>query len=134
MGSLPLKSSLDDQGVSPIAVQKYYNREVGFDQRLTPELSKIQGFSSMTKHYILSINPNAQYEWDQCILRDPLTAQRPDFASLIAEAVGEETGSYLVAVSIEVKVLEKAHTPQPQKVPVDVTAVAVNPQASELVA
>jgi hypothetical protein len=88
----------------------------------------------MTKHYILSINPNAQFEWEQCILRDPITAERPDFASLIAEAVGDETGSYLVAVNIEVKVLEKALSSQPQKVPVDVAAVAVNPQASELVA
>lgn len=88
----------------------------------------------MTKHYILSINPNAQYEWDQCILRDPLTAVRPDFATLIAEAVGDETGSYLVAVSIEVKVLEKTPTVQPQKVPVEVPVVAVNPQPSELVA
>ncbi len=88
----------------------------------------------MTKHYILSINPNAQYEWDQCSLRDPLTAGRPDFASLIAEAVGEETGSYLVAVNIEVKVLEKAPTLQPQQLSVDVATVAVKPQPSELVA
>lgn len=88
----------------------------------------------MTKHYILSINPNAQYEWDQCILRDPLTAVRPDFANLIAEAVGEETGSYLVAVNIEVTVLEKAPTVQLQRVPSEVPTVAVNPQPSELVA
>jgi hypothetical protein len=88
----------------------------------------------MTKHYILSINPNAQFEWDQCSLRDPLTAGCPDFASLIAEAVGDEAGSYLVAVNIEVKVLEKAPTLQPQRVPVDVAAVAVNPQPSEMVA
>ncbi|HEY9709789.1 MAG TPA: hypothetical protein V6D48_16400 [Oculatellaceae cyanobacterium] len=88
----------------------------------------------MTKHFILSINPNAQYEWDQCILRDPLTAVRPDFANLIAEAVGDETGSYLVAVNIEVKVLEKTPTVQSQKVSVEVPSVAVNPQPSELVA
>jgi hypothetical protein len=88
----------------------------------------------MTKHYILSINPHAQYEWDRCSLRDPLTAGRPDFASLIAEAVGDESGSYLVAVNIEVKVLEKTPTLQPQKVPVEVAAIAVNPQPSELVA
>ena len=88
----------------------------------------------MTKHYILSINPNAQYEWEQCSLRDPITAARPDIASLIAEAVGDETGSYLVAVNIEVKVLEKAPTPQPQRIPVEVAAVAVNPQPSEWVA
>lgn len=88
----------------------------------------------MTKHYILSINPHAQYEWEQCILRDSLTAERPDFASLIAQAVGEETGSYLVSVNIEVKVLEKDLRSPPQRVPVEVAAVALNPQQSELVA
>ena len=88
----------------------------------------------MTKHFILSINPNAQYEWDRYILRDPLTAGRPELASLIAEAVGDETGSYLVAINIEVKVLEKAPTSQPQRIPVEVAAVAVNPQPSEWVA
>jgi hypothetical protein len=88
----------------------------------------------MTKHYILSINPNAQYEWEQCVLRDPITAVRPDFASLIAEAVGNETGSYLVAVNIEVKVLEKSLTAQPQRVAIDVATVSVNPQPSEMAA
>jgi hypothetical protein len=88
----------------------------------------------MTKHYILSIDPTAEYEWERCILRDPIMAVRPDFASLIAEAVGNETGSYLVAVNIEVKVLEKSSTPPPQLVPVEVPVVAVNPQRSELVA
>jgi hypothetical protein len=88
----------------------------------------------MTKHYILSINPHAQYEWDRCSLRDPLTAGRPDLASLIAEAVGDETGSYLVAVNIEVKVLEQAPSSHSQRIPVEVPAVAVNPQPSELVA
>ncbi len=88
----------------------------------------------MTKHYILSINPHAQYDWDQYVLRDPLTAGRPDFASLIAEAVGDETGSYLVAVNIEVTVLEKAPNLQPQRIPADVAAVVTKPQPSELVA
>jgi hypothetical protein len=53
---------------------------------------------------------------------------------LIAEAVGDETGSYLVAVNIEVKVLEQAPSSQSQRIPVEVPAVAVNPQPSELVA
>lgn len=88
----------------------------------------------MTKHYILSINPDADYDWEQRILRHPITAERPDFASLIAQAVGDEAGSYLVEVNIEVKVLEKTPNPQPQRVPVDVPTVALNPQRSELVA
>jgi small conductance mechanosensitive channel len=118
----------------PKAVHKYYNIEVGTDGWLTPEPLENTRFYPMTKHYILSINPNAEYDWEQFILRDPITAVRPDFASLIAEAVGDETGSYLVAVNIEVKVLEKAPTPQTQKSPVDIPAVAVNPQRPELVA
>jgi len=88
----------------------------------------------MTKHYILSINPQAEYDWEQYILRNPITAERPDLASLIAEAVGEEPGSYLVAVNIEVKVLEKAPADHLQRVPVDVATVVINPQVSELVA
>lgn len=87
----------------------------------------------MTKHYILNINPHAQYEWEQCSLRNPITSVQPDFASLIAQAVGEDTGTYLVAVNIEVKVLEKVASSQPQMIPLEV-AVAVNSQASELAA
>ncbi|MEO8891446.1 MAG: hypothetical protein ABI417_07915 [Coleofasciculaceae cyanobacterium] len=87
----------------------------------------------MTKHYILSINPHAQYDWEQCSLRDPITSVQPDFSDLIAQAVGDETGTYLVAVNIEVKVLDKKLDLQPQRVPVEVAAVAVN-ATSELVA
>jgi hypothetical protein len=62
----------------------------------------------MMKHYILNLNPTAKHEWDRCILRDPLTAKRPDIGKLIAEAVGADTGSYLVSVNIQVTVLEEA--------------------------
>ncbi len=44
----------------------------------------------MTKHYLLSLNPTAKHEWDRCILRDPITAKRPELAKLIAEAIGAE--------------------------------------------
>jgi hypothetical protein len=62
----------------------------------------------MIKHYILSLNPTAKHEWDRCILRDPLTAKRPDIAKIVADAVGADTGNYLVSVKIEVNVLEQA--------------------------
>ncbi|BAY10720.1 hypothetical protein NIES2098_38960 [Calothrix sp. NIES-2098] len=71
--------------------------------------------SSMMKHYILNLNPTAKHEWDRCILRDPLTAKRPDIAKLIADAVGADTGSYLVSVNIEVTVLEQAAVPQAEQ-------------------
>lgn len=61
----------------------------------------------MTKHYILSLDPSAKYEWDRCTLRDPITAEHPSLAGLVSEAVGEQPGCYLVAVNIEVKVLEQ---------------------------
>ncbi|MBE9177112.1 hypothetical protein IQ268_00795 [Oculatella sp. LEGE 06141] len=62
----------------------------------------------MTKHYVLSFDPTAKYEWDRCTLRDPITAERPELAELVAEAVGKQSGSYLVSVNIEIKVLERA--------------------------
>jgi hypothetical protein len=88
----------------------------------------------MTKHYVLSLNPAAQHDWDRCALRNPITAERPDLAAMIADAVGEEAGSYLVAVNIEITVLEKAPLNQPERVPGDVPAILANPQRKELVA
>jgi hypothetical protein len=61
----------------------------------------------MTHHYVLSINPQAQYDWDKCVLRNPITGERPDFTQIIANAVGNEVGSYLISVNIEVQVLQK---------------------------
>ncbi|MBW4633216.1 MAG: hypothetical protein KME30_15360 [Iphinoe sp. HA4291-MV1] len=79
----------------------------------------------MMKHYILSLNPTAKHEWDRCILRDPLTAKRPDIAKLVAEAVGVDTGSYLVSVSIEVKVLEQATVPHAEQLSLNVAEVSI---------
>ncbi len=62
----------------------------------------------MTKHYVLSLDPTAEYDWDRCTLRDPITAERPDLSQIIAEVVGQKTGAYLVSVNIEVQVLEQA--------------------------
>lgn len=87
----------------------------------------------MTKHYLLSLNPTAKHEWDRCILRDPITAKRPELAKLIAEAIGAEPGTYLVSVNIEVKVLEQASMPQIDQLPL--TAVELthaHPQLQEV--
>lgn len=65
----------------------------------------------MTKHYILSLDPMAKYEWERCTLRDPITAEHPALAELVAKAVGDRAGSYLVAINIEVQVLEEAIAP-----------------------
>ncbi len=62
----------------------------------------------MIKHYILNLDPTAKHEWDRCVIRDPLTAKRPDIAKLISEAVGSDIGSYLVSVNIQVTILERA--------------------------
>ncbi|MEA5571577.1 hypothetical protein [Calothrix sp. UHCC 0171] len=77
----------------------------------------------MMKHYILSLNPTAKHEWDRCILRDPLTAKRPEIAKMIADAVGADAGSYLVSVNIEIQVLEKAPAPQVEQLTLNVTDV-----------
>ncbi len=84
--------------------------------------------NSMIKHYILNLNPNAKHEWDRCILREPLTAKRPDIAKLIAEVVGADTGTFLVSVNIEVKVLEQAAIPQAEQLSIPFPEVsAVSP-------
>ncbi len=89
----------------------------------------------MTKHYLLSLNPTAKHEWDRCILRDPITAKRPELAKLIAEAIGAEPGTYLVSVNIEVKVLEQAPMPQIEQLPLTAVELThVHPQLQELVA
>lgn len=75
----------------------------------------------MTKHYVLSINPQAQYDWEQCVLRNPITGERPDWTALVAEAVNNQPGAYLVSVNIEVQVLEQrsiAEAPEPKLAPI----------------
>ncbi|MEA5575249.1 hypothetical protein [Anabaena sp. UHCC 0451] len=85
----------------------------------------------MMKHYILNLNPTAKHEWDRSILRDPLTAKRPDIAKLIAEAVGADTGSYLVSVNIQVTVLEEAAIPQNEQLSLPFPEVSIPSQMRE---
>lgn len=61
----------------------------------------------MDKHYILNLNPQADSEWDRCVLRNPLSGERPDLSNEIAKAVSDRAGSYLVKVSLQVEVLEQ---------------------------
>ncbi|NJN88212.1 MAG: hypothetical protein HC881_20365 [Leptolyngbyaceae cyanobacterium SL_7_1] len=65
----------------------------------------------MTKHYVLTLNPSAKYEWDRCTLHDPITADKPELAELVADAVGGQSGAYLVSIEIQVKVLEQVAAP-----------------------
>ena len=88
----------------------------------------------MIKHYILSLNPTAKHDWDRCILRDPITAKRPELAKLIAEAIGAEPGTYLVSVNIEVKVLEQAPTSVAEQLPLSAAESPTHPQLKELAA
>ena len=66
----------------------------------------------MSKHYVLSLDPSAEYEWDRCVLRDPITAERPDLAQLVAQSLHDlPSGSYLLSINVEVTVLETASLP-----------------------
>jgi hypothetical protein len=78
----------------------------------------------MTKHYILSLNPDAKHDWDQTVLRDPITSKRPELAKLIAETIGAEPGIYLVSVNIDVKVLEQAPMAQAEQLPLGTTELS----------
>ena len=61
----------------------------------------------MNRHYILNINPQATHEWDRCVLRNPITGERPDLQAAIALKVKNQPGSYLIKVSINVEILEQ---------------------------
>ena len=61
----------------------------------------------MNKHYILNLNPQANCDWDRCVLRNPLSGERPDLSTEIAKAVNNKAGSYLIKVSLQVEVLEQ---------------------------
>jgi hypothetical protein len=68
----------------------------------------------MMKHFVLNLNPAAQFEWERCSLHHPITAEQPDFAELIAASVRESvqnsdrSSSYLIAVKLDVVVLESS--------------------------
>ncbi len=74
----------------------------------------------MLKHFVLSLNPHAQFEWERCTLHNPITAGQPNLAQLVGQVVsqttgqagGEVSGSYLVAIDIEVTILEAAAVEQ----------------------
>jgi hypothetical protein len=88
----------------------------------------------MAHHFVLSIHPQAQYDWDKCTIRNPITGERPDFTEIIAQAVGHEAGSYLICVNIEVQVLEKAAIGQTETVPLNLpigTNKAIAPVKSQ---
>lgn len=61
----------------------------------------------MNKYYILNINPQASSDWDLCVLRNPITGDRPDLTNEIAQILNKQAGSYLVRVSLQVEVLEQ---------------------------
>lgn len=61
----------------------------------------------MPKHLVLTINPAAKFDWQRCELRDPLAGALPTLSNLVADAVGNHPGNYLVTVKLEVEVLEQ---------------------------
>jgi hypothetical protein len=85
----------------------------------------------MTKHYVLNVDPTAEYDWDRCTLRDPITAERPELAQMVADALGRQAGAYLVSVDIQVTVLEQAPIPSAKPVSLSKADVSSTPQPQE---
>ncbi|HEY9621244.1 MAG TPA: hypothetical protein V6C78_12790 [Crinalium sp.] len=88
----------------------------------------------MTKHYVLNVDPSAEYDWDRCTLRDPITAERPELAQIIADAVGRQAGAYLISVDIQVTVLEQVPVVPVKPVPLTKPDVTIHSQPKEKVA
>lgn len=85
----------------------------------------------MTKHYVFNLDPSAEYDWDRCTLRDPITAERPELANLVAEAVDQQAGSYLIAINIEVQVLEQVPVAQVKQVALAASNASTVPAHSQ---
>ena len=91
----------------------------------------------MLKHFVLNLNPHAQFEWERCALLHPITAEQPDLAQLLAADLTHQiagtpkSGSYLIAVNIEVTVLEATAT-EPIVSPVPTDRPIVNSVAPRL--
>ncbi|MEO1465702.1 MAG: hypothetical protein AAFR89_05660 [Cyanobacteria bacterium J06633_1] len=61
----------------------------------------------MDKYYILNLDPQAAYEWDRCVLRNPMTGARPDLNAEVARMIVDHPGSYLIKVNLQVEILEQ---------------------------
>lgn len=72
----------------------------------------------MAAHYlILTLKPDAKHPWEQMSATNPLTHEAPNLAKLIADQLGVESGSYLVAVSLSAAIAAEAPTaPEPHAV------------------
>ena len=80
----------------------------------------------MIKHYILNINPQADSDWDKVVLRNTITGERPDIQNAIAQAIGNDEGSYLISVNIDVQVLEKAPVQSSMRNTVELPKIAAS--------
>lgn len=87
-----------------------------------------------TEHYILNLNPQADSSWDRCVLRNPLTGERPDLTAAIAKAVGNKTGSYLISVEIDVRVLQSGDPIPTAKNTVELPKIGNQKQTNRLLA
>lgn len=65
----------------------------------------------MNKYYILNLDPQATYEWDRCVLRNPITGARPDLQEEVAQVMDGQPGSYLIRVNLQIEILERNANP-----------------------
>ncbi len=87
----------------------------------------------MIKHYIFSINPHAEHEWDKYTLRDPLTGERPDLTAAIAQSLENQPGAYLLSVELKVEILEQSQQNNSEQLTPNLPEVAVLPQLDEFI-
>jgi hypothetical protein len=75
-------------------------------------------------HLVLSLNPSAQFDWDKCSLRNPLTHTTPDLADLVANTIDANPGQYLVEVEVTVRVLASVEDSEPVTVSTPTLSIA----------
>lgn len=60
----------------------------------------------ITKHVILTVNPDAEDSWDRLMIRDAINFETPDLKKILGK-IHQQPGNYLLKVTIESEIVEK---------------------------
>ena len=58
----------------------------------------------MQRHFVFTINPNGQYDWDKLNLSCPL-GNTPNLPELLSE-IATQPGTHLIRVCVEVEIIQ----------------------------
>ena len=67
----------------------------------------------MSQHFIIEIDPAAQYEWNRCSVRSPFSCGDVDLKQLVQQEL-TQPGHYLAKLTVAVEVVEFKPLQEPE--------------------